>query len=198
MERIVQRRTNQIVHGGVLDDVVLAARLLIVQDAADQQAGVADDEAARLQHQPALRLLHDRHDHLGEGGGRLRLLFAVVDAEAAAHVQHADRMALRPQLFDQRQPLGGAFAVRLSAEDRRTEVHVQADDAHVRIADHAASHVEDGFDVEAELDALDAGIGLDVRFGRQVRIDAQGDRGRFAERLGRGRRGRAIRLRFRR
>ena len=48
---------------------------------------------------------------------------------------------------------------------------------HVRIADYAASHVENGFDVQAELDAFHAGIGLNVRLGRQVRIDAQCNRG---------------------
>ena len=34
---------------------------------------------------------------------------------------------------------------------------------------------QDRVDVEAELDALDAGVGLGVRLGRQVRVDAQGD-----------------------
>ncbi len=94
-------------------------------------------------------------------------------------------MALRPQLFDQRQPLGRAVLVRLRAEDRRTKVHVQTDDAHAAIAEDAARHVEDGFDVEAELDALNAGVGFDVRLGRQVGIDSQRHRGRFAQRLGR-------------
>ena len=37
--------------------------------------------------------------------------------------------------------------------------------------------VEDRVDVEAELDALDAGVGLGVRLGRQVGVDAQGDLG---------------------
>ena len=63
---------------------------------------------------------------------------------------------------------------------------MQADDTDVRVADHAAGRVEDGFEVEAELDALDAGVGFDVRLGRQVGVDAQGHRGRLAERLGGG------------
>src|SRR6185437_6756370 len=48
--------------------------------------------------------------------------------------------------------------------------------ADVRIAGDALSHVENGIDVESELDALDAGIGFGVRLGRQIGIDAQGDR----------------------
>ena len=44
---------NQIVHGRVLDDEVLAARLLRVDHPADQDAGIADDESARLQNQLA-------------------------------------------------------------------------------------------------------------------------------------------------
>ena len=46
---------------------------------------------------------------------------------------------------------------------------------HVRIADHFLGELEDRVDVEAELDAFDAGVGLGVRLGRQVGIDAQGD-----------------------
>ena len=80
-------------------------------------------------------------------------------------------------------PLATPCAIGLGGEDRRAEVHVQADDAHARIADHAAGDVEDGVDVEAELDALDAGVGLGVRLGRQVGIDAQGHRSRLAQTL---------------
>ena len=43
-----------------------------------------------------------------------------------------------------------------------------------------AGHVEHGLDVEAELDALDAGVGLGVRLRRQVGVDPQRHRGDLA------------------
>ena len=76
--------------------------------------------------QPAC--LHRRHDHLGERAGGQRFLLAVVDAEAAAHVQVLDVVPLRAERLDQRQRLLDPLPVRLGLEDRRAEVHVQADD----------------------------------------------------------------------
>src|SRR5204862_271122 len=80
--------------GGILNDDLLAARFLGVDDFADEDAGVADDEAARLQDQLAVGLLHGWHDHLGEGVGGQRLLLAVMDAEAASHVEVLNQVAL--------------------------------------------------------------------------------------------------------
>src|SRR5439155_16806974 len=122
VEGVVQRRPDQVVHGGVLDNEVLAARLLGEDDAADEYAGVADDKAPRLEDELAAALLDRRDDDLGEGAGRQGLLLAVVDAEAAAHVQVADRVALLPHFLDQGQPLIDALPVRRRAEDRRAEV----------------------------------------------------------------------------
>src|SRR5579862_469008 len=53
----------------------------------------------------------------------------------------------------------------------------------MRIADNAARNVQHGVDVETELDALDAGVGFDVRLRRQIGIDAQGDGRTFAKAL---------------
>src|SRR5262249_10903724 len=58
------------------------------------------------------------------------------------------------------------------------------DDVNGRVVDHALGDLEHGLDVQAELDALDAGVGLGVRLGRQVRIHAEGHRGGLADRLG--------------
>src|SRR5690349_7047706 len=98
---------------------MLAARVLRVDHPADENPGVADDEAARLEHQPATRFLYAGDDHLGEGGGRQRLLLAIVDAEAAPHVPDGDLVPLLAQLVNKRQPLLDPLAIRLRREDRR-------------------------------------------------------------------------------
>ncbi len=54
-------------------------------------------------------------------------------------------------------------------------MHVQADEPDMRIADQALRHIQDGLNVEPELDSLDTGVGLDVRLGWKVRVHAQGD-----------------------
>ena len=56
-------------------------------------------------------------------------------------------------------------------------MHVQADDFDVWVADDALGNFQNGVNVQAELDALDAGIGFGVRLRRQVGIDAQSDQG---------------------
>ncbi len=93
-------------------------------------------------------------------------------------------MSLFAQAFDEAQSLRHAFLIGLRIQDGRAEVHVQADDADVRVADDALGRIQDGVDVESELDALDAGVGLGVRLGRQVGIDAQGGAGSLADAAG--------------
>ena len=46
------------------------------------------------------------------------------------------------------------------------------------------AHIQHGVDVQAELHALDGGVGLDVRLGRQVGIDAQRHAGLAPSRCG--------------
>ena len=55
--RLVQRRADQIVHRGVDDDEVLAVAVLHIDHAGDQDAGIADDHAARLEHQRAAEIV---------------------------------------------------------------------------------------------------------------------------------------------
>ena len=99
--------------------------------------------------------------------------------------RYADRVPLLAELLDQRQPpwrrprgtarRRGSASRGACAGRRRCTCGLPTT---------PLGHFEDGVDVEAELDALDAGVGLGVRLGRQVRVDAQGDRGDLAHRLG--------------
>ena len=83
-------------------------------------------------------------DHLGERAGGQRLVLAVVDAEAAAHVQIADVVPLRAERLDEPDRLLASLPVRFGLEDGRTQVHVQADHRETRVADDRLRHVHDG------------------------------------------------------
>ena len=61
-------------------------------------------------------------------------------------------------------------------------MHVEPDDSDMRIAHEFSRDLEHGLDVEAELGALDAGIGFDVGFRRQVGIHSERHRGAMAGR----------------
>lgn len=52
---VVERGAEEIVHARVDDDEGLGLAMLQIDHARDQHAGVADDEAARLQHQLAVQ-----------------------------------------------------------------------------------------------------------------------------------------------
>ena len=117
--------------------------------------------------------LHRRHDHFRKSVGWRCFLLAVMDAETAAHVQILDLVPLLPQSLNESDAFFDTLSVRLCRDDRRPQMHVQADDVNIAIAGEALGHFQNAVDVEAELGALDAGIGFDVRLGRQGRIDAQ-------------------------
>ena len=53
MKGVVERRADEIVHAGVDDDEILGLAVLHIDDARHQNAGVADDEPPRLEHQLA-------------------------------------------------------------------------------------------------------------------------------------------------
>ena len=61
-------------------------------------------------------------------------------------------------------------------------MHVQADEPDVWVADQTLCHIQEGLDVEPELDPLDTGVGFDVRLGRQIGVHAQGDGSAMSDR----------------
>ena len=60
MTCVVERGTHQIVHGRVDHDERTRPRFLDIEDAAHEQASVADDGAARLEDQPAIQIAERR------------------------------------------------------------------------------------------------------------------------------------------
>jgi hypothetical protein len=84
----VERRAHQVVHGGVDDGEILGFALFQVFDASQQQAGVADQSAARFEDhlQAATGQLVEQRRQVG-GDGWLHLLGVVLDTEAATEVE---------------------------------------------------------------------------------------------------------------
>lgn len=84
---IVQRRAGKVVHRGIDDDIGIARGRLDPDDLGHQHAGIAADEAARLEHQrdvPALG--HARHHRAEFLGGRDGLAGMIGHAEPAAQI----------------------------------------------------------------------------------------------------------------
>src|SRR5882672_2714206 len=175
MKRFVERRPNQVIHGRVLNDKILAARFLRVDNPTQQDSGVADNESPWLQNQFATHRLHGRHDHVGKRIGRQRFLLSIMNAEPAPHVHRVNGMPLLTQSLYQHDRFFQALAIRLRIENGRAQVHVQADNADVAVIDYLLGEFQYAVDIQTEFRAFDAGVSLDMGFGRQGRVDTQGD-----------------------
>ena len=95
----VQRRADQIVHRGIDDDEILGVARLHIDHARDEDAGIADDHPARLEHQRAAEIMRHPLDHRGIGGRhRRRLAVHVIgNAEPAAEIDMRDGVAVGAQ-----------------------------------------------------------------------------------------------------
>ena len=89
---VVERRADEVVHRRVDDDEILALAALDVDDRGHQHAGVADDEAPRLENDLAAEAAGAaRDDFRVTLGARRRIVVeAIGDAEAAAEVDMVD------------------------------------------------------------------------------------------------------------
>ena len=89
--RRIQRRADQIVHAGIDDDEGLGLAALYVDDARHQDAGIADDEAAGLENELAVKALGRALDDRGVGIGirRRLVVLAIGNAQTAAEIDVA-------------------------------------------------------------------------------------------------------------
>ena len=102
----------------------------------EQQPGVADDRAARIEDQRLACAPPSAAERAGdEGGDRLRRLVAVADADAAADVDvlQADAGALQP-VDEQRQMRSTAATNGAALGEQRADVAADADDFDARRA----------------------------------------------------------------
>ena len=156
--------------------------MLHVDHPGDQDAGIADDQAAGLEHQGAAEIVRDALDHRGIGGG-LRRTFAVEvigDAEAAAEIDVADGVAVGAQGLhelgeDAERGLHGAEIGDLAAD-----MDVDAGDLDALHLRRAGVDLAGVLQRNAELVLRLAGRDLGVRAGIDVRVDAHGNAGGVA------------------
>ena len=95
MPGIVERGTDQIVHRRVDDGEALRLTGLQIEDARQQNTGVADQSAPGLQQQHFAATAEQANEHRGVVRERHRRLVAVANAEAAADVDVRERDAAR-------------------------------------------------------------------------------------------------------
>lgn len=195
--------------GGDVLDVVVGA----VEGGADEfgHRGVADhqpapgggglveehrrDEFAALGHDGApefevyfaaahAQVVVDDREERGEVGDRLIFRHVVVDAQAAAHIDEAEREAESFEVLDDPVHLVAHVLEDVQFADLRTDVQVDADDAQVGERLQLLGMFENLLVGDAELAVGLPRIDASVRFGVDIGVDAQRHVGRAA-RLGR-------------
>ena len=186
---VVERRADQVVHGGVGDDEGLFAVLFDEEDAGEQSASLSDDEAAGFEEEMGWLA----GEAFGEGCGVLFYLLrriegggAVVDAEAAAGVDIADVVAVFAQFGDEGGDAGEGGGEGGDLADLRADVDADAGRVEpLRLCGFAIDR-SCGFDVDAELVFAEAGGDVGMGFGEDVGVDAEGEAGAEVEQLGAG------------
>ena len=172
---------------------VLALAALHIEHARDQDAGIADDEAARLENQPAAETARRALDDggIGVGIGRRLIVLAIGNAEPAAEIDMADGVTVGAQHAHEIGQQRERVAERIELGDLAADMHVDADDAHALELGGAGIDVAGAADRNAEfvlrLAGGDLGVGLRVDVG----IDADRNVGRAA--LAGGDRGETVR-----
>src|SRR5207342_3253758 len=85
---------------GIDDDESLRLAALHVEHAGDEDARIADDQAARLENELAIEVARGALDHgrIGARVGRRFVVLAVGNAEPAAEIDMADHMTVGAQL----------------------------------------------------------------------------------------------------
>src|SRR6185503_18666841 len=168
---LIERRADEIVHGGVDHE---EARLAVL-DAGDEHAGVADDRAARIEDQRVRALAEGGEDPADERRRRLLRLVLVADADAAADVDVLQANAARFEpVHESEEPLGGGDERRGILQER---ADVAADTDHLEVGKRRGLLVETlGLGMrDAELRMAQPGGNVGMRPGVDIRVDAEGD-----------------------
>ena len=158
---------------------VLASPLFTIKHAGDEDAGIADDQAAGLEDQPAIKIARRALDHgrIRVRVGRRLVVLAVGNAEPAAEIDVADDVAVGAQHAHEIRQQRERIAERIELGDLAADMHVDAGDAHAVELGGAGINVARTADRNAEFvfgfSGGDLGVGLRVDVG----IDADRDIG---------------------
>src|SRR6478609_5417808 len=128
--RVIERRTDKIVHGGVDDDKIPGLTMLHEQHTRHQNAGISNEQATGFKDQPAIKVAGGSLDHLGisSGMGRRLIVIAVGNAQPSTEIDMGDRMAIRSQCTHEFGKQRERIAERIKFRDLAADVHVDASD----------------------------------------------------------------------
>ncbi len=160
----------------------LASPGLHIDHAGDEDAGIADDHPARLEHERAAEIVGDALDHGGIGiGCRRRVTARVIgNAEAAAEVDMRDGVAVGAQrLHEFRQDAERGFHP-AQIGDLAADMHVGAGDLDPRQFGRVGIDRTGAGDRNAELVLGFAGGDLGVGAGIDIGVDPHRDPRRLA------------------
>ncbi len=173
---IVERRPDQVVHGGVLDNEPARHPGLHVDHTGNQDARIGDQRPARFEGEPEPKIAGETERQGGVLLDGRRHLRAVAHADPAPEVEPLDDEAAPAQLQREvdKAPEGRHEGCQL--RQLRADVDGKPDRLQARQARRAAIGVGCMREVDAELVLLLAGGDLGVGARIDVGIDAQRDR----------------------
>src|SRR5262249_5632626 len=128
MMRVIQRWTDEIVHGSVDDNEVLYLAALHEQHARNQNTGIADQETARLKNQSAVETASGSLDHLGVGlrVRRRLVVVAVRNAQTTAKIHVQNCVAVGAENAHELGKQRKRIAERIEFGDLTADVHVDS------------------------------------------------------------------------
>ena len=171
----VQGRPDQIVHGGIHDQEGLVGIRLLVENLRQEDPGVADDRAARLEDQHAFEVLEERRDRLRKILGLRRDFILIGDPEPPADVQIADLHPDAFELLHKVENLLQRLDIGADVHQLRADVLVHADDFDVLESCGEPELIDRPFRADPKLAFLQPRADIGVGFGIDVRIDSQRD-----------------------
>ena len=174
---LVERGTDEVVHGGVGDHKGLLAVALDLKDARHESAGLRDDKAARLDEQTCRRSrrgrLGGRQRTCGLGGG-VEVGGVIVDAQASAGIDCLGSMPSRRSWRNSLNPFHGR-AKGVRGANLRADVEADAMRLKPSVAGRALVDRQRLANIDAEFVLAQAGGDVRVGLGKNVGINAQGE-----------------------
>ena len=181
MPGVVQARTQEVVHRRIDDHEAPRGALFDVEHPGDQHAGVADQEAARLEHELGVQALGERAHHLGVGVQIGRRLVAVADAQPAAEIEPPEGHAGAHELAVEPDHALEGRAVGREVGHLRPDVDRQP-------LEREARQLDGAFDRRARVSQVDAELvlrlaGRNAVVGARVHVRVEPQRHRRAQPL---------------
>jgi len=171
VERVVERRADEIVHPGVHDHKLLHVGLFDIDHPVARIPLLAAIKTSGFEDEPAFSFFEDRQDLPRELFRGLGILVTIDRAQAAAQVQEFDPGPGRFQFVDEFHDLLERFDERFAGLDLGTDVHMDSRDLGVGEALRALEDLTGFLEIDAELGLGFSGRDVFVRVRVDVGID---------------------------